>query len=43
MRPAERDRELREALEDRGYRVIVVRPGRLADQVEKYADIFRPM
>jgi len=35
-----RDRELREALEDRGYRVIVIRSESFEGQVERYPDIF---
>jgi hypothetical protein len=37
---AERDRALREALEDRGFRVIVVRGGEFEEQVARYEEVF---
>jgi hypothetical protein len=39
---AARDRELRDALEDRGFRVVVVRGGPFEEQIERYPDVFKP-
>ncbi len=39
---AERDRTVREALKDQGFRVVAIRSGRaIADQVSEHLDIFR--
>jgi very-short-patch-repair endonuclease len=39
---AERDRAVREALKDQGFRVVAIKSGRaIADQVSEYPDIFR--
>jgi very-short-patch-repair endonuclease len=37
---AARDQELRDALEDRGFRVIAVRGGEFEEQIERHPDIF---
>jgi hypothetical protein len=34
------DQQIREALEDSGYRVISIRPGSFAEQVARYPDTF---
>src|SRR5262249_48546137 len=39
---AERDRTVREALKDQGFRIVVIKSGRaIADQVSEHPDIFR--
>ena len=38
--PVIHDQQIREALEDRGYRVISIRPGSFAEQVARYPDTF---
>lgn len=38
----ERDRTVREALRDQGFRIVVIKSGRaIADQVSEHLDIFR--